>query len=174
MKPDLYNDLHPNTSLKNTGFKDKDKAINTINLVKYRSLRYQFDVINTMYYRAKFFRYTNQNIKEAMKIFKLWLNKYKLNKIIQDNKYKWISIDQINNYYNLINKYNIPDKYIDFYKKYKKYNKHKLQYILYENNTKYDYYSYRIKLIDNILPKIINKNKFSKYHLILILLAYKL
>ena len=49
----LYEDNHPNESLKGTGYKDKISAINTVELVKKRSLKYQFDVINTMYYRAK-------------------------------------------------------------------------------------------------------------------------
>jgi hypothetical protein len=41
-KGDLYNDLHPENSLKNTGFKDISTAIHTINLISKRSLRYQF------------------------------------------------------------------------------------------------------------------------------------
>jgi hypothetical protein len=53
-KAQLYNDLHPDKSLKNTGFKDKNIANHTINIVSKRSLRYQFDVINTMYNRAKY------------------------------------------------------------------------------------------------------------------------
>lgn len=53
-KKHLYNDFHPEKSLKNTGFKDAQSAEKTIKLVSKRSLRYQFDVINTMYNRAKF------------------------------------------------------------------------------------------------------------------------
>ena len=34
MKSQLYNDLHPDKSLKNTGFKDKATAISTIKLVE--------------------------------------------------------------------------------------------------------------------------------------------
>ena len=34
--------LHPDKSLKNTGFKDKETAIKTIKMVEKRSLRYQF------------------------------------------------------------------------------------------------------------------------------------
>jgi hypothetical protein len=41
-KGELYNDLHPEKSLKNTGFKDISTAIHTINLISKRSLRYQF------------------------------------------------------------------------------------------------------------------------------------
>lgn len=42
MKAQLYNDIHPDKSLKNTGFKDKETAIKTIKMVEKRSLRYQF------------------------------------------------------------------------------------------------------------------------------------
>ena len=41
-KAQLYNDLHPDKSLKNTGFKDSATANHTINLISKRSLRYQF------------------------------------------------------------------------------------------------------------------------------------
>jgi hypothetical protein len=49
--------LHPDKSLKKTGFKDIATANSTINLISKRSLRYQFDVINTMYNRAKYHPY---------------------------------------------------------------------------------------------------------------------
>jgi len=39
-KSQLYNDFHPKKSLKKTGFKDLETAINTIKLVSKRSLRY--------------------------------------------------------------------------------------------------------------------------------------
>ena len=72
----LYLDEHPDKSLKNTGYKDKETALNTINLIKKRSKKYQFDVINTMYNRAKYHPYQTKDMKEAMKIFKQWLKKF--------------------------------------------------------------------------------------------------
>ena len=76
-KGDLYNDLHPENSLKKTGFKDVSTAIHTINLISKRSLRYQFDVINTMYNRAKYHPHQTENMKEAMKVFSIWVEKNK-------------------------------------------------------------------------------------------------
>jgi hypothetical protein len=73
----LYEDKHPKTSLKGTGFKDKEKAINTIKLIKNKNLIYQFQVINTMYNRAKYHPNQTKEMKEAMNIFKKWLNDYK-------------------------------------------------------------------------------------------------
>jgi hypothetical protein len=76
-KATLYNDLHPEKSLKNTGYKDAKKAKDTIKLVKKFSLQYQFSVINTMYNRAKYHPHRSNDMLKAMKIFKIWLNNYK-------------------------------------------------------------------------------------------------
>ncbi len=73
----LYEDNHPNKSLKGTGFKNKEKAIQTIKLIKDKDIIYQFQVINTMYNRAKYHPYQTKDMKEAMKVYKLWLEKYK-------------------------------------------------------------------------------------------------
>jgi hypothetical protein len=73
----LYEDKHPKTSLKGTGFKNKEKAIETINLVKGKPLVYQFQVINTMYNRAKYHPHQTKDMKDAMKVFKEWLDGYK-------------------------------------------------------------------------------------------------
>ena len=73
----LYEDNHPNKSLKGTGYKDKISAVNTIKLVQKRSLKYQFDVINTMYYRAKHHKHRTDDMEEAMAEIKKWLDKYK-------------------------------------------------------------------------------------------------
>jgi len=73
MNKSLYYDNHPKTSLKGTGYANKEKAIKTINLVKNYDLTYQKQVIITMYNRAKYHRYQTQNMLEAMKIFKKWL-----------------------------------------------------------------------------------------------------
>ena len=80
LKPNLYNDLHPNQSLKGTGYKNVFVAKKTIDLIKKRSLKYQFNVINTMYNRAKFHPYQTTEMKDAMKVFKKWLDKYSINK----------------------------------------------------------------------------------------------
>ena len=45
----LYTDDHPTLSLKGTGFKDVHTANKTIKLIEKRSLKYQYDVVNTMY-----------------------------------------------------------------------------------------------------------------------------
>jgi hypothetical protein len=74
----LYEDKHPKTSRKGLGFRDKVKAIETINKIKNENIVYQFQVINTMFNRARFHPHQTKDMREAMDIFKIWLKKYKL------------------------------------------------------------------------------------------------
>jgi len=71
----LYEDNHPKTSTKGTGYKDKQKALDTIDIIKDRDIIYQKQVINTMYNRAKYHPYQTGAMREAMKIYKRWLKK---------------------------------------------------------------------------------------------------
>ena len=72
----LYNDDHPKTSTKGTGFKDKQKAIDTLKIIKNRELNYQKLVVITMYNRAKYHPHQTADMREAMKVYKKWLEKY--------------------------------------------------------------------------------------------------
>lgn len=74
----LYEDNHPSKSLKGLGFKNKDKAIETINIIKPYNLIYQKQVITTMFNRAKFHPYRTEAMVEAMKVFAAWMKKYKI------------------------------------------------------------------------------------------------
>ena len=73
----LYEDKHPKSSTKGTGFKDKQKALDTLEIIKHKDLIYQKQVVNTMYNRAKFHPNQTVNMREAMKIFSIWLKKHK-------------------------------------------------------------------------------------------------
>ena len=72
----LYEDKHPNTSTKGTGFKNKEKAIETLKIIKDRNIVYQKQVVNTMYNRAKYHPHITKEMKEAMVVFKEWLDKH--------------------------------------------------------------------------------------------------
>jgi len=190
LKPQLYNDLHPEKSLKNTGFKDCEKAINTINLVSKRSLRYQFDVINTMYNRAKFHPHKTIQMEEAMKIFNKWLKKYPKLKKYEDKNYKFLTLEQIEKYEKIAEIYKINGivRGINFLQMYKEVNgkPNKLQYIpiKLDKPEGQDYWSYRIEFIKSKLNKIEQQNiplyyvngKYkdlpTKQHIILILHGY--
>jgi hypothetical protein len=73
----LYSDNHPKTSTKGTGFKDKQKALDTLQIIKDRDMTYQKQVVTTMYNRAKYHPYQTNEMKDAMKIFNKWLEKHK-------------------------------------------------------------------------------------------------
>jgi len=69
----LYADYHPETSTKGTGFKDKQKALDTLKIIKKEKKVKQMQIILTMYYRAKHHPHKTKDMNEAMKIFKKWL-----------------------------------------------------------------------------------------------------
>lgn len=196
--PNLYNDLHPTKSLKQTGFKNSDTAFRTIELVKLRSIKYQFDVINTMYNRAKFHPNKTESMEQAMKIFEKWLKTYNKFKKKEDKLYPWLSLEIIKQYEKLANIYKVcevsrgikksskTDK--GFYQMYKFVNgkSYKLQYIPIKKNKPegQDYWSYRINFIKSRLAQMKKSNtplyyKEGKYkglptkqHLVLIFHAY--
>jgi len=76
MNKSLYNDDHPKTSTKGTGFKDKQKALDTLQIIKNRDATYQKLVVTTMYNRAKYHPYQTKDMREAMKVYKEWLKKH--------------------------------------------------------------------------------------------------
>lgn len=77
VKLSLYEDYNPKTTIQGLGFKDKEKAIYTINKIKNEPLKYQKSVISTMIGRAKNHPYQTKEMREAIKIFKDWLKKNK-------------------------------------------------------------------------------------------------
>ena len=77
MNKSLYEDKHPESSTKGTGFKDKQKALDTLEIIKDRDIIYMKQVVNTMYNRAKHHPHQTKNMKQAMKVFSDWLKKNK-------------------------------------------------------------------------------------------------
>jgi hypothetical protein len=69
----------PSKSIKNTGFKDKEKAIETLKIIKKLDKIRQMQIILTMYYRAEYHPHKTKDMKEAQKVYKEWLisNGYK-------------------------------------------------------------------------------------------------
>jgi hypothetical protein len=72
----LYSDNHPKTSTKGTGFKDKQKALDTLKIIKDRDMTYQKQVVTTMYNRAKYHPHQTPAMKDAMKVYDEWLKKH--------------------------------------------------------------------------------------------------
>ena len=71
----LYEDLHPQFSTRGTGFKNRVKALQTLEIIKDRDIIYQKQVVNTMYNRAKYHPHQTEEMREAMKVFEKWLQK---------------------------------------------------------------------------------------------------
>jgi hypothetical protein len=72
----LYNyNKNPAKSIKNTGFKNEDKALTTLNIIESLDKIKQMQIVITMYYRAEYHPYKTQDMIKAQKIFKKWLIK---------------------------------------------------------------------------------------------------
>ena len=76
----LFSDYNPKTTTYGLGFKDKEKALHTVKAIKNRDLKYQVNVIATMLGRAKKHPFKTKNMKDAIKVFSLWMKNYKKNK----------------------------------------------------------------------------------------------
>ncbi len=59
-----------------TGYGNAEKAKMTLKNIKKFDKVYQSQVVNTMYNRAKYHKNQTKDMKEAMKIFKKWLDKH--------------------------------------------------------------------------------------------------
>ena len=103
----LYDNFHPEKSLKGTGFKNTKVALNTLKLVSKRSLKYQFDVVNTMYNRAKYHPHKTKDMEDAMKIFHKWLKMYPKLRKIEDSKYPWLPLETIEKYESIADTYKV-------------------------------------------------------------------
>lgn len=74
----LYTDDNPATTIKGTGFKNKEIAIRTIKLTSQKGVRYkQYWTIRAMRERAAHHANKTTEIKEAIEVFDNWLSTYK-------------------------------------------------------------------------------------------------
>ena len=75
MNKSLYADGSKKPRTK-TGYGNADKAKMTLKNIKEFDKVYQYQVVNTMYNRAKYHKNQTKEMREAMKIFKKWLDKH--------------------------------------------------------------------------------------------------
>ena len=73
----LFSDYNPKTTTPGLGYKDKNKALYTIKVIKKRNLKYQVNVISTMLGRAKKHPAKTKGMIDSIKIFKKWMKNYK-------------------------------------------------------------------------------------------------
>ncbi len=72
----LFADYNPETTIKGLGYKNKEKAMHTIDRIKNEPIRYQINVVNTMLGRAKSHPRQTKEMREAIKIFEKWLKDF--------------------------------------------------------------------------------------------------
>jgi hypothetical protein len=114
----LYSDDNPETTIHGYGYKDEKKARETIKLVESsgRDRRYQFNVINTMYYRAKHHKNQTEGMRKAMRIFERWLNKFRREegKVKRGgegkSEFSFLNLNLIDKYEKMAEYYNISRK----------------------------------------------------------------
>jgi len=75
----LYSDYNKKTTVTGLGFKNKEKALFTLNKIKNKPLKYQVNLVSTMIGRAKNHPHKNKDMEEAIKIFQEWLDNYHKN-----------------------------------------------------------------------------------------------
>ena len=69
----LYSDYNKETTITGLGFKDKEKAVETLKKIESKSLNYQKQVVNTMIGRAENHPHKTNGMTDAVKVFKKWL-----------------------------------------------------------------------------------------------------
>jgi TolA-binding protein len=79
---ELYTNAHPKSTVHGTGYKNKETAEKTLLLIQKKTKKYQFLIINVLYQRAKYHKHQTKGMKDAMKVFRKWLNQYDKDKKI--------------------------------------------------------------------------------------------
>ena len=73
----LFSDYNPKTTTHGLGFKNKEKALYTVDTIKNRPIKYQVNVIATMLGRAKKHPHKTKEMNDAIKVFSKWMSNYK-------------------------------------------------------------------------------------------------
>lgn len=96
------------------GFKDKEKALQSIELLKNRDVSYQFHAISGLVKRAeRVITCTKdaqkiKNIREAVEVFENWITDYNVNGRSKEN-FNYLAIDVVRAFEPLAERYDIED-----------------------------------------------------------------
>ncbi|XP_063231687.1 uncharacterized protein LOC134536084 [Bacillus rossius redtenbacheri] len=108
----LFGSETTETTFQGAGFKDKDKALETIRLLEGRDVSFQFQIINSMYHRAKVILKRTKdaekvkNLTEAVETFDAWLNDYRAHSRAKEN-FPYLPLDVVEGYDKLAERYGI-------------------------------------------------------------------
>ena len=105
----LFSDYNKETTVSGLGFKDREKALYTINKIKNKSIKYQVSLVNTMIGRAKNHPHQTKGMLDALKVFEKWLKDHKKKNKKGGGEYKFIDIKLIKYFDKLAKYYKISE-----------------------------------------------------------------
>jgi flagellar capping protein FliD len=75
---DLYSDDNPKDTVRGTGYGDASSARKTLQIIKSVDKERQMQIVNTLYNRAKHHANQTSGMRDAMSIFKKWIEREKI------------------------------------------------------------------------------------------------
>jgi hypothetical protein len=124
----LFGSETTETTFQGAGFKDKEKALETLQLLEGRDITFQFQVINSMFHRAKVIHKRTKdpeklrNLSEAIETFENWLNDYRSHSRAKENL-TYLPLDVVEAFQPLADRYGVktelPSVEVSFLKAYR-------------------------------------------------------
>jgi hypothetical protein len=124
----LFGSETTETTFQGAGFKDKEKALETMQLLEGRDIAFQFQIINSMFHRAKVIHKRTKdpeklrNLAEAIETFEAWLNDYRSHSRAKENL-TYLPLDVVEAFQPLADRYGVktevPDVEASFHKVYR-------------------------------------------------------
>lgn len=108
----LFGSETTETTFQGAGFKDKEKALETLQLLEGRDVTFQFQIINSMFHRAKVIHKRTKdpeklrNLSEAIETFENWLNDYRSHSRAKENL-TYLPLDVVEAFQPLADKYGV-------------------------------------------------------------------
>ena len=108
----LFGSETTETTFQGAGFKDKEKALETLQLLEGRDITFQFQIINSMFHRAKVIHKRTKdptklrNLTEAIETFETWLNDYRSHSRAKENL-TYLPLDVVEAFQPLADRYGV-------------------------------------------------------------------
>jgi hypothetical protein len=108
----LFGSETTETTFQGAGFKDKEKALETLQLLEGRDITFQFQIINSMYHRAKVIHKRTKdpekvrNLSEAIETFEKWLDDYRSHSRAKENL-TYLPLDVVEAFQPLADRYRV-------------------------------------------------------------------
>ena len=108
----LFGSETTETTFQGAGFKDKEKALETFQLLEGRDITFQFQIINSMFHRAKVIHKRTKdpeklrNLTEAIETFEAWLNDYRSHSRAKENL-TYLPLEVVEAFQPLADKYGV-------------------------------------------------------------------